>query len=75
MEWITIPSEEYTLQIYPVDYEELRLALGDVTTMPMLRQFFETSRPPEPLQGNLNSKNNQRIARNISGLVKNSCYL
>lgn len=44
-EGITIPSEEDTLQMYPMDYEEFRWALGDVTTMPMLRQFFETRRP------------------------------
>lgn len=44
-EGITIPSEEDTIQMYPMDYEEFRWALGDVTTMPMLRQFFETRRP------------------------------
>lgn len=44
-EGITIPSEEDTLQMYPMDYEEFRWALGDGTTMPMLRQFFESRRP------------------------------
>lgn len=42
---ITIPSEEDSIQMYPMDYEEFRWAMGDFTTIPMLRKFFETGRP------------------------------
>lgn len=38
---ITIPSEEDRIQMYPMDYEEFRWALGDDTTIPLLRQFWE----------------------------------
>lgn len=34
---ITIPSEETRLTLYPMDYEEFRWALGDMVTLPMLR--------------------------------------
>ncbi len=39
---IVIPSEETRMQMYPMDYEEFRWALGDVATMPLLRQLFES---------------------------------
>lgn len=38
---IVIPSEEERIQMYPMDYEEFRWALGDETTMPLLRQMFD----------------------------------
>lgn len=38
---ITIPGEEDRLQLYPMDYEEFRWALGDTTTVPLLRQFWQ----------------------------------
>lgn len=38
---IVIPSEEERIQMYPMDYEEFRWALGDEATMPLLRQMFE----------------------------------
>lgn len=38
---ITIPSEEDRIQMYPMDYEEFRWALGDETTIPLLLQFWE----------------------------------
>ena len=41
---ITIPSEEDRIQMYPMDYEEFRWALGDTTTFPVLRQMFEKRR-------------------------------
>lgn len=37
---IVIPSEEHVLNMYPMDYEEFRWALGDETTFPLLRQFL-----------------------------------
>ena len=41
---ITIPSEEERLQMYPMDYEEFRWALGDEATIPLLRSFWEQKR-------------------------------
>ena len=34
---IVIPSEETRLTMYPMDYEEFRWALGDTTTLPLLK--------------------------------------
>lgn len=38
---IIIPSEETKVNMYPMDYEEFRWALGDTATMPLLRSAFE----------------------------------
>lgn len=38
---IVIPSEETRLTMYPMDYEEFRWALGDSTTVPLMRQMFD----------------------------------
>lgn len=38
---IVIPSEETRLQLYPLDYEEFRWALGDMVTLPLLRNAYE----------------------------------
>ena len=38
---ILIPSEETRIEMVPMDYEEFRWALGDRTTIPMLRTAFE----------------------------------
>jgi predicted AAA+ superfamily ATPase len=43
-EKITIPSEEDRIQMNPMDYEEFRWALGDETTIPLLRTFWEKRR-------------------------------
>ncbi|MCM1047019.1 MAG: AAA family ATPase [Clostridiales bacterium] len=37
---IVIPSEETRFQLYPLDYEEFRWALGDTTTMPLLLNAY-----------------------------------
>jgi predicted AAA+ superfamily ATPase len=42
---ITIPSEEERLQLYPLDMEEFRWALGDEATMAQLRTFYEQRMP------------------------------
>ena len=42
---ILIPSEESKLNMYPMDYEEFRWALGDEVTIPFLKQFFESKKP------------------------------
>lgn len=42
---IVIPSEETHVCLYPMDYEEFRWAVGDTTTVMLLRQCFESKRP------------------------------
>lgn len=37
---ILIPSEERKLEMFPMDYEEFRWALGDKTTIPLLSSVF-----------------------------------
>lgn len=44
-EGITIPSEEDALQMYPMDYEEFRQALGDEASTEILRTFWDKKRP------------------------------
>ena len=51
-EGITIPSEEDSIQMYPMDYEEFRWALSDETTVPMLRKFWEMKKPLGPAHRN-----------------------
>lgn len=38
---IIIPSEETKVDMYPMDYEEFRWAMGDTATIPLLRTAFE----------------------------------
>ena len=38
---ITLPSEEERVMLHPMDYEEFRWAMGDDTTIPLLRKFYE----------------------------------
>lgn len=42
---ITLPSEEERVTLYPMDYEEFRWAMGDETTVPILRTFFDKKLP------------------------------
>lgn len=42
---IRIPSEETRLEMFPMDYEEFRWALGDKVTVDMLREAYEAKRP------------------------------
>ncbi len=44
---ILIPSEERRMDMYPMDFEEFRWALGDTATIPLLRSLWEH---PQPLQ-------------------------
>jgi hypothetical protein len=41
IENILIPSEEVSVNMYPMDYEEFRWALGDSVTVPMLKSSFD----------------------------------
>jgi len=42
---IILPSEESKLNMYPMDYEEFRWALGDTATVDLLRMFLEKMKP------------------------------
>lgn len=42
---ILIPSEERQVQMYPMDYEEFKWALGDTVTIKLLRESFEKYQP------------------------------
>lgn len=42
---ILVPSEETKIDMFPMDYEEFRWALGDSTTIPLLRTAFEKKMP------------------------------
>lgn len=42
---ILIPSEETKLDMFPMDYEEFRWALGDTATVSLLRQAFDARMP------------------------------
>ncbi len=44
---IIIPSEETRIEMYPMDYEEFRWALGDEATVPLLSKFYEKQIPLE----------------------------
>ena len=41
---ILIPSEEEKIQMYPMDYEEFKWALGDTVTIPLLKNAFENKK-------------------------------
>ena len=41
---ILIPSEERKIGMYPMDYEEFMWAIGDTTTMPLLKKVFEAGK-------------------------------
>lgn len=45
VEDIVIPSEEEHVEMFPMDFEEFLWAMGDVTTVPYLRECFEVLRP------------------------------
>ncbi|MBQ9880007.1 MAG: ATP-binding protein [Clostridia bacterium] len=42
---ILIPSEERKLGMYPMDYEEFLWALGDTSTISLIRSCFESRKP------------------------------
>lgn len=42
---ITIPSEEERIDMYPMDFEEFRWALGDNISIPLLRTFYDKKMP------------------------------
>ena len=42
---ILIPSEEYTLEVQPLDFEEFLWASEDTFTMPLMREHFANRKP------------------------------
>ncbi|MBR4324517.1 MAG: ATP-binding protein [Bacteroidales bacterium] len=42
---ILIPSEETRIDMFPMDYEEFRWALGDTATVPLLKEVFDKKIP------------------------------
>lgn len=46
---ILIPSEEYTLEVLPMDFEEFLWAQGDQMTVPLIRRHYETMKPLKDL--------------------------
>ena len=42
---ILIPSEERRISMFPMDYEEFRWALGDTSTLPLLKKAYEAKLP------------------------------
>lgn len=42
---ILIPSEERKISMYPMDYEEFLWALGDKTTIPLIKKCFDARKP------------------------------
>lgn len=42
---ITIPSEEERIDMFPMDFEEFRWALGDTVSIPLIRTFYERRIP------------------------------
>ncbi len=42
---ILLPSEEHTINMYPMDFEEFLWAMGDEKTMPYVRERFEKRQP------------------------------
>ncbi len=46
---IVIPSEEYRVNMYPMDFEEFLWAMGDEQMMPFIRDCYEKKRALGPL--------------------------
>lgn len=42
---ILIPSEERKINMYPMDYEEFLWAIGDISTIPLLKKIFDSGKP------------------------------
>ena len=42
---ILIPSEEYALEMYPLDFEEFLWALGDKITIDIMKEHYQTFKP------------------------------
>lgn len=70
-EGITIPSEEDRIQMYPMDYEEFRWALGDDTTPGLLRQFWKMKKPLGP--AHRDTQRDLRLYMLVGGMPQAVC--
>ena len=70
-EGITIPSEEDRIQMYPMDYEEFRWALGDEATIPLLRQFWDAKHSLGP--AHREAARNLRLYMLVGGMPQAVC--
>ena len=68
---ITIPSEEDRIQMYPMDYEEFRWALGDEATIPLLRQFWDAKHGLGP--AHREAARNLRLYMLVGGMPQAVC--
>jgi uncharacterized protein len=80
VEGIVIPSEEKSLQMHPLDFEEFLWATGDKTTMPFLRNHLASMKPLDSLLKPISRK--MRIYMIVGGMpqsvneyVKKGSYL
>lgn len=55
---ILIPSEERKLEMYPMDYEEFSWAIGDNTTIPLLKTVFDAEK-------GIGEQTNRKLLRNF----------
>lgn len=66
---ILIPSEEEPLQMFPMDYEEFRWALGDTITVPFLKKFYD-SRKSLGDEANRKAMRDFRLYMLVGGMPK-----
>ena len=49
---ILIPSEEYPLNVYPLDYEEFLWAKGDTFSFEIIKEHYQTLKPFGEMKNN-----------------------
>ncbi len=64
---ILIPSEEYSLYLHPLDYEEFNWALGNEVSIKLLRQFWNTGKGLGDA-GNRSEMKNFRLYMLVGGM-------
>lgn len=73
-EKITIPSEEDSLQMRPMDFEEFLWAQGDTVSYPMLEKLFSEKKPLGPSHRSM--QRSLRLYMLVGGMPQAvSCYL
>ena len=45
---ILIPSEEHSVEMFPLDFEEFLWAMGDEITMPLIQTSYDTLKNLDP---------------------------
>ena len=62
---ILIPSEEYRIKMFPMDFEEYLWAIGDHTTIPVIKEAFNSRTP-------LGDAIHRKIMKNLHGSRRNA---